>query len=210
MKQYSQDKINSIREEIISVCEELYHTMSFKDISIKEIGNKTTCTRTSIYNYFQNKEEIFLALMEREYDRWVDELNEMIDNLDHFSVNIVSDILAKTLSNRPQLLKLLAMNLYDIETNSSIEALTTFKRAYASAVRSVQKLVSKLNMNQAQTDDFIYSFFPFIFGIYPYTQVTEKQKTAMKQACFEYIQPSVYEIIYKCVNKLLEETKCAQ
>ena len=52
------------REEIITACETLYQTMSFKDITIKEIGAVTSFTRTSIYNYFQTKEEIFLALMQ--------------------------------------------------------------------------------------------------------------------------------------------------
>jgi len=50
------------KEEIINACEQLYQTMSFKEITLREIGNVTSFTRTSIYNYFQTKEEIFLAL----------------------------------------------------------------------------------------------------------------------------------------------------
>ena len=53
------------REEIMDVCESLYRTMNFKDITLKEIGKVTSFTRTSIYNYFHSKEEIFLALFER-------------------------------------------------------------------------------------------------------------------------------------------------
>ena len=53
----------SRKEEIMNACETLYQTMSFKEITIKEIGAFTSFTRTSIYNYFQTKEEIFLALM---------------------------------------------------------------------------------------------------------------------------------------------------
>ena len=49
------------REEIINACEQLYQTMNFKDITLKEIGAVTSFTRTSIYNYFQTKEGIFLA-----------------------------------------------------------------------------------------------------------------------------------------------------
>ena len=59
------------REEIVNACEKLYQTMSFKEITIKEIGNATSFTRTSIYNYFQTKEEIFLALLQREYELWI-------------------------------------------------------------------------------------------------------------------------------------------
>lgn len=207
MQQYSLERINTIRDEIIDVCEELYHTMSFKDITIKDIGAKTTCTRTSIYNYFQTKEEIFLALMEREYYKWLKDLTQETKNCTTFSIEKLSDILAKTLANRPQLLKLLAMNLYDVETNSSVEALVRFKTAYASCIEAVEKLLTHLNKTKAQTDDFIYSFFPFLFGVYPYTQVTEKQKQAMEKINFIYIQPTAYNIIYKCIKKLLEETK---
>ena len=66
------------REEIISACEKLYQTMSFKDITLIEIGNITTFSRTSIYNYFNTKEEIFLAMLQKEYELWIEELREII------------------------------------------------------------------------------------------------------------------------------------
>ena len=67
----------SRKEEIVSAFEKLYQTMSFKEITIKEIGAVTSFTRTSIYNYFQTKEEIFLALMQREYEHWAAEMNAL-------------------------------------------------------------------------------------------------------------------------------------
>lgn len=60
---------NARKEEIIRACTSLYETMNFKDIAIKEIGAITSFTRTSIYNYFQTKEEIFLALLQQEYEK---------------------------------------------------------------------------------------------------------------------------------------------
>ena len=68
MPKGSPELTNARREEIINACEKLYQTMSFKEITIKEIGSATSFTRTSIYNYFQTKEEIFLALLMREYE----------------------------------------------------------------------------------------------------------------------------------------------
>ena len=62
----SEERTNARKEEIINACKTLYQTMSFKDITIKEIGNVTSFSRTSIYNYFETKEEIFLALLTRE------------------------------------------------------------------------------------------------------------------------------------------------
>ena len=53
------DIIAQRREEIVNACDELYKTMSFKDITLKEIGKVTSFSRPTIYNYFQTKEEIF-------------------------------------------------------------------------------------------------------------------------------------------------------
>ena len=65
------------REEIIDACAALYKTMSLREITIKLIGARTSFTRTSIYNYFETKEEIFLALLQREYAAWTDDLNAL-------------------------------------------------------------------------------------------------------------------------------------
>ena len=62
----SEARTNARKEEIINACEELYQTVSFKDITLKDIAAKTTFSRTSIYNYFQTKEEIFLKHCSKE------------------------------------------------------------------------------------------------------------------------------------------------
>lgn len=66
MPKGSEPLTNARRNEIIEACAKLYQTVSFKDITMKKIGAATSFTRTPIYNYFQTKEEICLALMERE------------------------------------------------------------------------------------------------------------------------------------------------
>ena len=67
MKKVTPEQIALKREEIINACEKLYQTMSFREITLKEIGNITSFSRPTIYNYFETKEEIFLALFQREY-----------------------------------------------------------------------------------------------------------------------------------------------
>ena len=62
----SQEQAAARREEIVGACAELYRELPFKKITLGLIGARTTFTRTSIYNYFRTKEDIFLALLERE------------------------------------------------------------------------------------------------------------------------------------------------
>ena len=129
----SVERTNARKEEIISACEKLYHTMSFKEITLKEISRETSFSRTSIYNYFQTKEEIFLALLKREYDEWIMQLREASDTHEKMSNDEIADTLAKTLDDRRQLLKIMSMNHYDLEENSRMELLVEFKVSYGNA-----------------------------------------------------------------------------
>ena len=193
------------KEEIINACEQLYQTMSFKDITLKEIGAVTSFTRTSIYNYFQTKEEIFLALFEREYDRWNEALINILNENEALTKRELAEKIAESLSERGQLLKLLSMNNFDMEANSRTEILVSFKRAYGGSMRNVALLLEKFvpGMNVTDIQNFIYRFFPFMFGIYPYTAVTEKQREAMKEAGVDYVYQSVYELTLSCIVGLL-------
>ena len=193
------------KEEIITACAELNETMSFKEITIKEIGAATSFTRTSIYNYFETKEEIFLALLQREYELWVDTMNAVMDEKASMSRDELAWTLARTLTDRPRLLRLLSMNLYDMEANSRPERLAEFKVAYGASLDAVTRMVKKYvpEMDENARQQFVYAFFPFIYGIYPYTSVTEKQKTAMKQAGIPYVYQSAYDLTYTCLKKLL-------
>ena len=194
------------REVIINACEKLYQTMNFKEITLKEIGNEVPFSRPTIYNYFQTKEEIFLALFEREYDRWNESLTEILNQADSMPVKKLADAIASSLAERPQLLKLLAMNNYDMEANSRAERLVPFKQAYGKSMALVRELLKKYcpKMKATEIETFIYTFFPFMFGIYPYTEVTEKQKAAMKEAGVNYTYQSVYELTYNCLIHLLD------
>ena len=194
------------KEEIIRACAKLYETMSFKEITIKEIGAATSFTRTSIYNYFETKEEIFLALLQREYELWVEAMNGVTAQGSALTRDAVAQALARTLTDRPRLLRLLSMNLYDMEANSRPERLADFKVAFGASLKAVEQMLEKHlpQMDQAARQRFLYAFFPFIYGIYPYTTVTEKQKEAMKQAGIPYVYQSAYDLTYECLKKLLD------
>ena len=195
------------REEIINACERLYQAMSFREITLKEIGNLTSFSRPTIYNYFETKEEIFLALFQREYDRWNEDLSAILNGNEQLKKRELANHIADSLAGREQLLKLLSMNNYDMEANSRQELLTTFKQSYGRSMHLMCMLLEKFcpDMSVADIQNFIYTFFPFMFGIYPYTAVTEKQKIAMKEAKINYVYQTVYELTCSCLIRLLGE-----
>ena len=83
--------------EIIKACEQLYQTMSFKEITLKEIGKETSFSRPTIYNYFQTKEEIFLALYEMEYERWNTDLKKILCDNDSLTREQIAEQIARSL-----------------------------------------------------------------------------------------------------------------
>ena len=195
----------SRREEIVNACEKLYKTMSFKDITLREISAKTSFSRPSIYNYFQTKEEIFLALMQREYELWTAELNALSAENETMSAEDLAAALAHSLEKREQLLKLLAMNHYDMEEHSRPERLREFKAAYGASLDAVRNCLDRFFPGIDRVR-FVFVFFPFLFGVYPYSVATEKQLTAMKESGVDFRLHSIFEIVFGCVMQLLEGT----
>ena len=194
------------KSEIVRACRELYQTMSFKDITIKEISAYTSFSRPSIYNYFATKEGIFLEIFRQEYAHWCDDMDAIMAKYKKLNVKSFSDKLAQTLERRPVLLKLLSMNLYDLEENCSLDDLTTFKQEYRRALDTVEHLLVVYfpQMDRSARNKFIYTFFPFMFGLYPYANVTQKQQDAMIAAGVKFPTKRVYDFAYQTIFLLLK------
>ena len=205
MPRGSEELTNARKEEIIDACAALYETMSFRDITIRDIGAKTSFTRTSIYNYFQTKEEIFLALLKREHEAWSADLEGIVRQDIPQSPEGFADALVHTLEKRGCMLKLMSMNLYDMEGNSRLENLVDFKRSYAQALQTVTRCleISFPNMTERRIQDFLYAFFPFLFGVYPYAYHTDKQLEAMRLAHVDFVRHSIYELTKSFVENML-------
>lgn len=193
------------RDEIVNACAALYQTMSFRDITLRDIGEKTSFTRTSIYNYFQTKEEIFLALLQREYEAWAEDLEALCRAGGRRPPEAFPGGLARTLEGRGTMLKLLCMNLYDMEANTRLENLVAFKRAYGASLAAVGRCLEAWfpAMTAQEIHGFLYAFFPFLFGVYPYTQATEKQQAAMEAAGIEPPGYTVPALVEALAEKLL-------
>ena len=205
MPKGSPELTNARKEEIIAACRMLYETMSFKDITLKAIGQQTSFTRTSIYNYFETKEEIFLALFQQEYERFTENLDSLCEQNESLTLDELSSALARALERRPLMLKLLSMNLYDMEANSRMERLVAFKTAYGASKDAVDRCLKKFlpGLDEQGRQTFLYAFLPFVYGLYPYTMVTDKQEQAMREAGIAYVYMSTYDMAYRFIRTVL-------
>lgn len=205
MPKGSKELVASRVNEIVEATEELYKTMSFKDISLKEIAAKTSFTRPSIYNYFVSKEEIFLLILKNEYEAWNEDLLALLNDHETLSKEEFVHLFADTLAKRERLLKIMSMNHYDLEENCRLEKLIDFKKSYKIAFDRARALIRKFfpSMWEEDVEDFIYAFFPFMFGIYPYAVVTDKQRKALEESGNNYAYMSIKELIENELSLLL-------
>lgn len=208
MPKGSQELTNARREEIVNACASLYETRGFREITMRDIGEQTSFTRTSLYNYFHTKEEIFLALLQREHEAWIADLEELELERDcgTSSAAAFANALARTLEKRGCMLKLMSMNLYEMEAGSRLANLVAFKQVYANALRAMTRCLERAfpRLTPDGIRDFLYAFFPFLFGVYPYTSHTEKQRQAMEQARVPFVHYSVFEIVRAFVLRQLQ------
>mgnify|MGYP000503219763 CR=1 FL=1 len=206
MAKESLERIDRRKNEIIDACEILYRTKGFREVTIKDISMETSFSRPSIYNYFETKEEIFLALLTREYDRWTEKLVKVRSggpwDRDEFA-----QALAHSLDDSETMLKIQTMNLYEIEENSREERLVEYKQAFRRAMTAVDGCLTAFrpDMEEEAKLDFRYAFFPFLYGIYAYAYPTKKQLSAMEQAGICAAQRTVYQLAYHCIRQLLPE-----
>ena len=195
------------RTEIMEACKGLYEQMTFKEVNLKEIGKVTSFTRTSIYNYFESKEEIFLAIFEDEYIKWTLDLQKMIDDEKIDTREKLAGKLSDSLGKRKLMLKLLSVNLYDMEENSRIECLVSFKKAYGRSRDVLEELIKKNypGIKKKELDEFLFTFLPFLHGVHPYAFATEKQLEGMKKAKVKYKETTIEKLVYTGLMKLLPD-----
>lgn len=193
-------------DEIIAACRKLYETMSFKEITLSDISRETSFSRPSIYNYFQTKEEIFLAIMEQEHRLWADDLRSMIANSSSMTADSFARQLSASVARREVLLKILCMNLYDIEEHSRLERLVSFKKQYFISVGLLKEAAAKFfpSLSLKEQDSFVLSFLLCMSGVYPYSHPTDKQSQAMKIAGVSPLGGTVQSLMEECIRNLLQ------
>lgn len=206
MPKGSKELTKARKDEIVNACAELYDKMPYKEITPGKISELTSFTRTSIYNYFKTREEIFLALLQREYEEWTRALTALAESKSALDADGFAREIAHSLSCRGRMFKLLSVNIYEIEAESREENLVLFKRAYGAAIEALRACLRRFFPALEKKDEevFVYAFLPFLFGVYPYAHATQKQISAMQKAGVEVPSLSEFSLVSDFLKALLE------
>jgi len=192
------EQINERKKEIIIAAAKLFDRGGIDEVQFKAISEMTSFGRSSIYNYYKTKEEILLDLLSEEIIDWSFDIQDIIDTYDSLSKEQYCKLLAESFCKNPRLPKLLSILYSSLERNSSLEHLTEFKRQLFKYFVPFQESVSKYfgNSNYDDQYKFLFNSLVFISGLYPYTEMTEKQVKAMKAINQPIIETSLKEASY--------------
>jgi AcrR family transcriptional regulator len=211
MPRISKEESDARRDQVIDACAELYRTRGYHDITMAQIAEGVTFGRANIYNYFQNKDEVFLALLRREHELWAADLSALgqaaAGDPPAFDDAELSQALAASLEPRTAMLKLLATSIFDMEQFSRHERLVELKLAYKAVLASLRSLLraARPSWDEARIERFVFSFMPYLHGVYPYAFHSKKQLAAMREAGVPDPDRAVTDLVASCALKLLQE-----
>ncbi len=194
---------NENKKDIKKVTKNLILKEGYAHVNISEISKGTNIKRGAIYNYYPKKEDIYLDLLNDEINIYLDGLiNEHIENKTNREfINMIVD----NLEESPIILILLPIMLPIIEPEASLEGLTNFKKDYSLILgkffiifkRKYPKKDVKLIYND------ILTFASLINGFYPMSNVSKKQKEAIKKSQINYEQLNFSELLKYNLEKIL-------
>jgi len=82
IKEHIKEKRKEIRERIIKIASQVFSQFGFKKATMSDIAKASGMGKSSIYYYFQSKEDIFEAVVKKEVDIISKELNEKVLSTD--------------------------------------------------------------------------------------------------------------------------------
>jgi AcrR family transcriptional regulator len=129
------------RQHLLAVARELFieRGMAF---SMLEVAQTANLAKGTSYLYFATKEELLLSLLTQELAGWFLEFGVVLDTP-------TPSAIAKSLSSRPLLVRLLALQASILEQNLSFEAALAFKTFLA---EESAKVIPKLKQHLPKTN----------------------------------------------------------
>jgi AcrR family transcriptional regulator len=184
-------QVESRRAEILDACAALYEAAGVDGVTIKAIAERTSLSRPSVYNYYDTKEEILLALLQRECEEYTAELRGAFETNAALSREAFCHAMTDALLRHEKMLQIMSINLNAIENNVSDERLVAFKTRMTAMFGVLREGLGKFfpAAPEAERELFLYTHFSFVYGLYPITKPSEKQLAAMKKAGFLKPEP---------------------
>ncbi len=190
------------KQEIINEVSNMFDSMDYQDISMKTISERISISRSSLYCYYNCKEEIMLEIIKNDYLLFIDELTKAIKAKCDLASTITDIYLSHT-----KLLHIISTYLTDIETHVSVESLIEFKSHFAIPFKCLEETFYNTFTNTSKDEirTIIDALFMLTHGLYPMIHPNDVQVKAMEsvnmyysidqhQYCYNYLKLLFYNL----------------
>jgi len=111
---------------ILASASELFSVRGYREVSIDDVARCAGLAKGTVYLYFKTKETLFLGLCAEAFQDWFDALERGLPDKGA-GAKALASVIASTLRDRPQLLRLIALLHSVFEENVDDSALRDFK-----------------------------------------------------------------------------------
>jgi TetR/AcrR family transcriptional regulator len=129
------------REQLLEVAAELWAEKNFASITMFEVASRAELAKGTTYLYFQTKEELLLALLERELQAWFLELGAKLSTKKSFTPKEFAQLMTKSLANRQAFTRLVCIQASILEHNIDFERALEFKTLLLEHALNAAKLI---------------------------------------------------------------------
>jgi AcrR family transcriptional regulator len=114
------------KKRILDVARSTFSKLSYVEVTLDSIGHAADIDRGVASMYFRTKEELFLRLLRAELAEWYSALENELDRGDDcLSQSELAELLAGSLSKRPELTRFLSFEAVVLEQN--LDAMEVFR-----------------------------------------------------------------------------------
>ena len=192
------EQIDERQQEIVNACRDLFDEGGYDAVTFGTIGQKTSFSRPSIYNYYGTKEEVFLDLIRQEYECWTEAIESIRDKGIPKTREAYARAVTDCLRSHDRLTRLMSIHYTAISHNCSLERLKAFQKAIQPFFDAFAALLRDTFPSSSVEDQnrFRVLYFSLISGLYPLTHLTENQTAALKHSAPQYDAPDFFEMLY--------------
>ncbi|WP_445525505.1 TetR family transcriptional regulator [Streptomyces cyslabdanicus] len=163
------------RQSILDAAEHLLETAQVADITLRDIGRQAGIATSNVLRYFENREAVFLELLNRDYGAWLDALPAELAPTDADGtgpappVRGFAETYAASLAARPVMCELASVLAGVLERTVSVETVRAYKRqALANNDRLAGIIHARLpELDRAAAKELASATIVLIAGLWP-------------------------------------------
>ena len=203
----TKEQIASRQGEIITVCDEIYREKGYEAVHFKAVSQKTSVSRPTIYNYYKTKDEIFLDIIKRDFEKWTDEWKSHFDLTPKMTKEEYCSFLADSIMKHEKHFDLIAVHMPSIEKNSSIEKLLAFKKVLQPHSKVFFEGLDKYfpKASDEKKKMFYFHYKAVVHGVYPLTHYSKQQIQVAKKINPKFQEPDFREACYNALLILIAD-----